>query len=99
MITSLADQPTTRSPGSIRLTGEQVRALTFRRPPFPHRGYDESQVETLIGWIAASLDRGEAIPAEKLHDVRLGRSGRHRRGYDEADVDAFLRIVERAVAA
>lgn len=99
MITPLQDQMTTRSPGSYRLTGDQVRALTFRRPPFPHRGYDEAQVDALIERIAGSLDRGEAISPEQLREVQFGKAGVHRRGYDEADVDAFLRILGRVAAA
>lgn len=98
MVKPLEEKLTTDNAGSNRLTGDQVRAVKFRRPAFGHRGYDEEQVDIFLDWVADSLDRGEVIPAEKVHDASFGRPGLTRHGYREADVDAFLQVIERAIA-
>ena len=98
MVKPLEDKPCTAVSDSDRLTGDEVRAVKFRRPAFGHRGYDEEQVDIFLDWIADSLDRGELIPAQKLHDASFGKPALVRHGYREDDVDAFLKVVEQAVA-
>lgn len=94
MVKPLEDRPTTAGP----LTADAVRAITFRKPGFGHRGYDEEQVDIFLDWIAESLESGAPIPMAKVHDVTFGKPGLNRRGYREDDVDAFLEVIEQAVA-
>ncbi|HEX2904607.1 MAG TPA: DivIVA domain-containing protein [Jatrophihabitans sp.] len=83
-------------PDPTRLSGADVRAITFRKPRFGHRGYDEEQVDIFLDWVADSLDAGEPIPPARVHDVSFGKPGLNRRGYREQDVDAFLSRIEAA---
>ncbi|HEX5494985.1 MAG TPA: DivIVA domain-containing protein [Mycobacteriales bacterium] len=80
-----------------RLTGEAVRQVRFRKPPFGRRGYDEDEVDTFLDVLAAALSArpGTArLTAADIHGAEFRKPPLGKRGYDEDEVDRFLDVAE-----
>lgn len=85
-----------------RLTGETVRQVRFRKPPFGKRGYDESEVDTFLDTLADALlaRPGTAqLTSLDVHNVAFRKPPIGKRGYDEDEVDAFLDVAESELRA
>ncbi|MBP2340756.1 DivIVA domain-containing protein [Saccharothrix coeruleofusca] len=72
------------------LTAQDLRQVTFHRPPPGLPGYDESQVDAFLDRVEETL-RGRDDVTEQ--DVRRMRFRPARPGYHAAEVDAFLELV------
>lgn len=84
----------------MRLTAADVDNAWLPPAPLGTRGYNTMQVNAFLRRIAATLDGRDHVTAADVEAVAftlhpMGRRG----GYDPGAVDAFLRLVERALAA
>jgi DivIVA domain-containing protein len=115
------DDPVTAGPGSGGpwvgetpwrppaggLSADDVRSISFRKPPFGRRGYAEQEVDEFLDRVEADLRARHAggavvkvmLTAGDVHEVVFMKPPRGRRGYDEEQVDAFLDEIERTIAA
>lgn len=80
--------------GSLQGRLDRARGHRFRRGRRLHHTYDPDEVDDLCDQLAAYLADGTRMSVDDVRAVAF-RSRRGRRGYREADVDAFL---DRAVA-
>ncbi len=83
----------------MRLTAADVDDMWLPSAPWGTRGYNRMQVNAFLRRIAATLDGQDHVTAADVGAVAftlhpMGRRG----GYDPGAVDAFLRVVERALA-
>ncbi|WP_019807291.1 DivIVA domain-containing protein [Saccharomonospora halophila] len=83
----------------MRLTAADVDDVWLPSAPWGTRGYNTMQVNAFLRRIAATLDDRDHVTAADVGAVAftLHPTGR-RGGYDPGAVDAFLRVVERALA-
>lgn len=82
------------------ITAEDVDKAWFPLAPFGTRGYNQLQVDAFLNRVAATLEGRSTVTAADVRKIAftLCPIGR-RTGYDPAAVDAFLRLVENALAA
>lgn len=76
-------------------TPADIQDVTFDKPAFGKRGYNEDQVDDFLDRIGATLVGRDTLSADEVRDVAFEAGSLLRRGYDEDQVDAFLdKIVE-----
>ena len=78
------------------LSAEDVEQVRFKSTKF-REGYDQGQVNDLLGRVVATLRRDPSQPAVTADGVRKARfaSIKFHEGYDQDEVDAFLdRVIE-----
>ncbi|OBI84417.1 DivIVA domain-containing protein [Mycobacterium sp. 1245805.9] len=78
---------------------EQVRNVSFGRPPMGKRGYNEDQVDAFLDWLEAALrdpSRGAPRP-EQVRNVTFSKPPIGKRGYNQDEVDAFLESVAQQI--
>jgi DivIVA domain-containing protein len=97
----LAVRPESESNSTRRsaLTPEDVRNVTFSKPPIGKRGYDEDEVDAFLDLVEAALREPteRTLTPEQVRDVTFSKPPIGKRGYDEDEVDAFLDRVEEDV--
>lgn len=80
-----------------RLSGDAVRQVRFRKPPFGKRGYDESEVDAFLDVLAEALAARPGLSrlrSSDVHNVAFRKPPIGKRGYDEDEVDSFLDLAE-----
>lgn len=85
--------------GEHGLTAEDLRNVTFEKPPWGKRGYDEKAVHDLVALAARRLDGRGHLSADDVRAVRFNKPKFGKRGYDEQQVDALLDEIASAIAA
>jgi len=76
-------------------TPADIQDVTFDKPAFGKRGYNEDQVDDFLDRVGATLVGRDTLTADEVRDVAFESGTLLRRGYDEDQVDAFLdKIVE-----
>ncbi|MBF6435111.1 DivIVA domain-containing protein [Nocardia cyriacigeorgica] len=81
----------------MRLTADDVRAVTFSRPRFGARGYREDEVDGFLDRVEATLRGTDRLTPAEVRDIAFRRPRFGQRGYDEQEVDAFLDLVEKTL--
>jgi DivIVA domain-containing protein len=79
------------------LTPEQVRSVTFSKPPIGKRGYNEDEVDAFLDLAEAALrdPTGRILTAGQVRHVAFSKPPFGKRGYNEDEVDRFLDLVEK----
>jgi DivIVA domain-containing protein len=79
------------------VTPEQVRNMTFSKPPAGKRGYNEDEVDAFLDRVSAALGdtTGNSLSPEQLRNMTFSKPPLGSRGYDEDEVDVFLDLVEQ----
>ncbi|MBX7434222.1 DivIVA domain-containing protein [Mycobacterium sp. Y57] len=80
------------------LTAEQLRGITFEKPPLGKRGYDEKAVGDFLALAARRLDGRGHLSADEVRGMRFNKPKFGRRGYDAAQVDALIGEIADAIA-
>ena len=80
------------------MTAEDVRGITFDKPPWGKRGYDEKSVNDFLQLAARRLEGRGHLSSDDVRGVRFPKPSIGKRGFDEADVDAALDRVATAIA-
>jgi DivIVA domain-containing protein len=80
------------------VTAEDVRGITFDKPPWGKRGYDEKSVNDFLQLAARRLEGRGHLSPDDVRGVRFPKPPIGKRGFDEADVDALLDMVATAIA-
>ena len=93
---SLASAPVDET--SSALTAEDVRGITFDKPPWGKRGFDEKSVNDFLQLAARRLEGRGHLSPDDVRAVRFPKPPIGKRGFDEADVDALLDRVATAIA-
>ncbi len=83
--------------GEHVLTADDLRSVTFEKPPWGKRGYDEKAVRDLIALAARRLDGRGHLSAADVRVVRFNKPKLGKRGYDEAQVDTLLDEIASAI--
>jgi len=84
----------------MAVTAENVRKTQFERAPLGSRGYHEPDVDAFMKRIVATLDGEDDLTAQQVHEITFARAPLgSKRGYDQALVDAFLRLVASTLAS
>jgi len=78
------------------LRSDDVRGVVFAKPALGKRGYDPKSVHELLQLAARKLDGRGYLSAQDVRAATLRTASLLQRGYDKAEVDAF---VDRVVAA
>ncbi|KMO70571.1 DivIVA domain-containing protein [Mycobacterium sp. BK558] len=84
--------------GDGELTAEDLRNVTFEKPPWGKRGYDEKSVQDFVALAARRLDGRGHLSAEDVRAVRFNKPPFGKRGFDEQQVDALLDDIAAAIA-
>jgi DivIVA domain-containing protein len=84
--------------GERVLTADELRNMTFDKPPWGKRGYDEKSVRDLVALAARRLDGRGHLSAADVRAVRFNKPKLGKRGYDENQVDALLHQIASAIA-
>ncbi|MDZ4270439.1 MAG: DivIVA domain-containing protein [Mycobacterium sp.] len=84
--------------GDGALTAENLRGITFEKPPWPKRGYDEKSVNDFLALAARRLDGGGYLSADDVRGVRFNKPKLGKRGYDKQQVDDLLDEIAAAIA-
>ncbi|WP_041782376.1 DivIVA domain-containing protein [Mycolicibacterium chubuense] len=84
--------------GNGGLTAEDLRAITFEKPPWGKRGYDEKSVNDFLALAARRLEGRGHLSADDVRGVRFNKPKIGKRGYDEQQVDALLDDIAAAIA-
>jgi DivIVA domain-containing protein len=95
----LAEARSAGNPPGGWLTPEQVRNVTFSRPPRGKRGYNEGEVDDFLDLVEAALrdPTGRTLTPEQVRSVTFSKPRIGQRGYNEDDVDAFLDAVAQQI--
>ncbi|MBX7449055.1 DivIVA domain-containing protein [Mycolicibacterium sp. 3033] len=80
------------------LTAAELRNVTFSKPPWGKRGYDEKAVLDLVALAARRLDGRGHLSADDVRAVRFNKPKLGKRGYDENQVDVLLDQIASAIA-
>ena len=80
------------------LTADDVRNVTFSKPPWGKRGYDEKSVNDFLQLVARRLDGRGHLSADDVRGVRFPKPPIFHRGYNEDQVDALLEKIAAAIA-
>lgn len=83
--------------GDGGLTAEELRGLTFEKPAWPKRGYNEKSVNDFLALAARRLDGRGHLSAADVRAVRFNKPPFGKRGYDEHQVDALLAEIATAI--
>ncbi|BBX67336.1 DivIVA domain-containing protein [Mycolicibacterium psychrotolerans] len=84
--------------GDGGLTAEDLRNVTFEKPPWGKRGYDEKSVQDFVALAARRLDGRGHLSADDVRAVRFNKPAFGKRGFDENQVDALLEDIAAAIA-
>lgn len=80
------------------LTAEDLRNVTFEKPPWGKRGYDEKSVQDFVALAARRLDGRGHLSADDVRAVRFNKPKFGKRGFDEQQIDALLDDIAAAIA-
>ena len=80
------------------LTAEDVRAVTFDKPPWGKRGYGETSVDDFLALGASRLEGRGQLSADDVRAVAFSKPPISKRGYNEDQVDEFLDEVATTIA-
>lgn len=83
--------------GDGGLTAEKLRAMTFEKPAWPKRGYDEKSVNDFLALASRRLDGRGHLSAGDVRAVRFNKPPFGKRGFDEQQVDAVLVEIATAI--
>jgi DivIVA domain-containing protein len=81
------------------LTAEDVRSVTFEKPPWGKRGYDEKSVKDFLQLAARRLDGRGHLRADDVRSIRFRKPAFGKRGYNKDEVDALLRQIAETIEA
>lgn len=84
--------------GDGGLTAENLRGITFEKPPWPKRGYDEKSVNDFLALAARRLDGRGHLAEGDVRAVRFNKPKLGKRGYHEQQVDDLLDEIAAAIA-
>jgi DivIVA domain-containing protein len=79
------------------VTPEDIQNVAFSKPVIGQRGYDEDEVDSLLGRVEAKLRDPTArggVTAAEIHSVGFSKPPIGKRGYNKDEVDAFLERVK-----
>lgn len=79
------------------LTGDYLRNVTFEKPPWGKRGYNEKAVADFVALCARRLDGRGHLTAEDVRNVRFNKPPFGKRGFDENQVDDLLTEIASAI--
>lgn len=82
--------------GSLR--AEDLRNITFDKPPFGKRGYDEKSVNDFLALAARRLDGRGHLTADDVRGMRFNKPKLGKRGYGTAQVDQLVDRIATAIA-
>jgi DivIVA domain-containing protein len=80
------------------LTAEDVRSVTFEKPPWGKRGYDEKSVNDFLQLAVRRLDGRGHLTADDVRGIKFRKPPFGKRGYDKDDVDALLKQIAETIA-
>ncbi|MGZ8802351.1 MAG: DivIVA domain-containing protein [Mycobacterium sp.] len=83
--------------GDGGLTAEELRGMTFEKPPWGKRGYDEKSVNDFLALAARRLDGRGHLSAADVRAVRFNKPKIGKRGYNEEQVDTVLGEIATAI--
>ncbi|MGE2728178.1 DivIVA domain-containing protein [Mycolicibacterium vaccae] len=81
------------------LVAEDLRTVTFDKPPWNKRGYEEKPVRDFLALAARRLDGRGHLCADDVRHVHFTKARIGRRGIDPDQVDALLERIATAIAA
>jgi DivIVA domain-containing protein len=84
--------------GDGGLTADDLRGVTFEKPPWGKRGYDEKSVNDFLALAARRLEGRGHLSAGDVRAVVFGKPPFGKRGYDEDQVDALLDQIASTIA-
>ncbi|HEY9265430.1 MAG TPA: DivIVA domain-containing protein, partial [Mycobacterium sp.] len=67
--------------GDGGLTADKLRGITFEKPPWPKRGYDEKSVNDFLALAARRLDGRGHLAVADVRAVRFNKPKLGKRGY------------------
>ena len=79
------------------VTAEYLRNVTFEKPPWGKRGYNEKAVADFVALCARRLEGRGHLTADDVRSVRFNKPPIGRRGYDEDQVDRLLDEIATAI--
>ncbi|GFM20446.1 MULTISPECIES: DivIVA domain-containing protein [Mycobacteriaceae] len=80
------------------LRAEDLRNITFEKPAFGKRGYDEKSVNDFLALAARRLDGRGHLSADDVRGMRFNKPKLGKRGYDPAQVDSLVDEIATAIA-
>lgn len=80
------------------VTADHLRNVTFEKPSWPKRGYNEKAVTDFLALCARRLDGRGHLTAEDVRHVRFNKPPFGKRGFDEDQVDALIAEIAAAIA-
>lgn len=82
------------TPGFV--TADDVRNVSFSKPPIGKHGYDHTEVDALLDRVEEKFrdPQSHSLTPEDVHNVAFSRPPIGKCGYNEDEVDAFLEMVE-----
>ncbi|MDY6996692.1 MAG: DivIVA domain-containing protein [Actinomycetota bacterium] len=84
--------------GDGGLRAEDLRNITFEKPPWGKRGYDEKSVNDFLALAARRLDGRGHLSADDVRSVRFNKPKLGKRGYDQEQVDTVIDEIATAIA-
>ena len=84
--------------GDGGLRAEDLRNITFDKPAFGKRGYDERSVNDFLALAARRLDGRGHLTADDVRGMRFNKPKLGKRGYDPAQVDRLVDQIATAIA-
>ncbi|UXA18224.1 DivIVA domain-containing protein [Mycobacterium sp. SMC-4] len=85
--------------GEGGLTAEDLRNVTFDKPPWGQRGYSEKSVDDFLALAARRLDGRGHLSSDDVRHVAFNKPRIGKRGYNTAQVDELLERVAAAIDA
>ncbi len=79
------------------LTAAELRGITFEKPPWGKRGYDEKSVNDFLALAARRLEGRGHLSADDVRTVRFNKPPFGKRGYNEQQVDDVLAEIATAI--
>ncbi|MFD9889634.1 DivIVA domain-containing protein [Amycolatopsis sp. NPDC059027] len=76
------------------MTPDEVRGVSFGKPPFGRRGYNEDEVDAFLDLVAQALAGRNTLTPWDVHNVEFSKPPLGMRAYHMRQVDAFLDDVE-----
>ena len=80
------------------VTAEYLRTITFEKPPWNKRGYNEKAVTDFLALCARRLEGRGHLSAQDVRNVRFNKPPFGKRGFDASQVDALLDEFATAIA-
>ena len=77
---------------------DNLRNITFEKPAFGKRGYDEKSVNDFLALAARRLDGRGHLSADDVRGMRFNKPKLGKRGYDPAQVDQLVDEIATAIA-